>query len=236
MQLHDLGSHTTKVVVRVKFLRALVDSGKGWQAGERYHGCPLPAPLEEKACRGQACRRGVVKMGCCCSIHRRGPEPPCAMLGGWDLSFQPLDLPAQHKLLTLSSCQRMPPAAEAQLNHAFRAPADAASGTAVVSMATPEVDAGILQPRYQVSQDIPPRTEAGSSSLTRAQHLPRGALAHGTAGHGTALAAVTLCGALATCFPLCYPPEDHTVRLLRKVRHSHLIFTRTCEIFLMPSH
>lgn len=30
MQLHDLGSHTTKVVVRVKFLRASVASGKGW--------------------------------------------------------------------------------------------------------------------------------------------------------------------------------------------------------------
>ena len=49
-------------------------------------------------------------------------------------------------------------------------PVDAGSGTAAVSMATPEADAGMASakvPPAQVSQDVPPKTQANGHAARR---------------------------------------------------------------------
>lgn len=85
-------------------------SAKGWQAGEGYHTCPT------KAFQGSAVRVQFTAI-----FTAECQSPACTMLRGRDPSFQPPDLPAQHKSLTLPCCRRVPPAATS-LNPQFGAP------------------------------------------------------------------------------------------------------------------
>lgn len=108
----------TKVLVRLKLLHALVASGKGWQAGERYRGgtegsVTSQDPRKEKPTGAEHRSGSAVKMGRCCNIHRRRLEPHHAQRRG---SFCPSP-PPQHEPLTFSGCWCIPPAAEVRLNH-----------------------------------------------------------------------------------------------------------------------